>query len=152
MKPWQLTKRISTISNTLTATTPPETSIDYNCLSEPEQQLFDKVQETMDKYAPAMPPKDVIEKNSDLWFKGLEVLGRRATELFVEVVPQSFCCDELETWYFRLYFYNFWLDWTEQIQTLRKMPKEQKSTLLVERREMGMLDRVFRFPKSKEAT
>jgi hypothetical protein len=49
---------------------------------------------------------------------------RRATELFVESIPDSFCCDELENWYFKMYFYNFWQDWMEGIEKLRSMPKK----------------------------
>jgi hypothetical protein len=77
----------------------------------------------------------------------LEIFSKRVTELFVEVVPESFCCDELESWYFKIYFYNFWLDWIESIEELRKMPKEQHDKLLYERREMGMLDKVFRLQR-----
>jgi hypothetical protein len=106
----------------------------------------------VDKYAPASPPQDVIEKNADLWYKGLEIFGRRATELFVKVVPESFCCDELETWYFKVYFYNFWLDWMESIKQVRNMPKEKRDTLISERREMGLLDRVFRLQRSQPET
>jgi hypothetical protein len=87
-----------------------------------------------------------------LWNKGLEIFGRRATELFVEIVPASFCCDELEEWYFKLYFHNFMLDWLESVQELRKMPKEQHDALLCERREMGMLKAVFRLPRNKQQT
>jgi hypothetical protein len=54
-----------------------------------------------------MPTQDVIEKKAGLWNKGLEIFGRRATELFVETLPASFCCDKLETLYFKVYFYNF---------------------------------------------
>ena len=118
--------------------------MDFNCLSEPERQLLDRVQEIVDKYAPASPPQDVIEKNADLWYKGLEIFGRRAMELFVDVMPASICCDELEEWYFKIYFYNFWLDWLESIQKVREMPKEKRDALILERREMGLLDRVFR--------
>jgi hypothetical protein len=32
---------------------------------------------------PSKPPKDIIEKCVDLWFKGLEISGRRAIELLV---------------------------------------------------------------------
>jgi hypothetical protein len=39
--------------------------------------------------APAMPPKNDIEKNADLWYKGLEIFGRKATELFVDAVSQD---------------------------------------------------------------
>ena len=125
-----------------------ETRFDINCFSEPERRLFDNVQEIVDKYAPGRPPQDVIEKNADLWYKGLEIFGRRATDLFVEVVPDSLCCDELEKWYFKLYFHNFWLDWMDSIKEVRKMPKEQHDALLCERKEMGMLDRVFRLPRN----
>jgi hypothetical protein len=106
-----------------------------------------KVDEIIKQYAPARPPTDIIEKYADLWYKGLEIFGKRATELFVEVVPDSFCCDELEEWYFKLYFYNFWLDWMDSIKKLRKMPKKQHDELLYERKEMGMLDKVFRLKR-----
>ena len=152
MKPWQLNRRINGLSENLAYPVKTETRIDFNCLSEPERQLMNRVQEIIDKYAPGSPPQDVIEKNSDLWFKGLEIFGRRATELFVEVVPASFCCDELEAWYFKVYFYNFWLDWMDSIKELRKMPKEQREELLCERREMGLLDRVFRLHRRQPET
>jgi len=146
MKPWQLNKRVNHLSSQLTNCPKTDTTIDWSCLSEPERQLIAKVNEIAKQYAPAQPPQDVIEKYADLWYKGLEIFGRRATELFIEVVPDSFCCDELERWYFKLYFYNFWLDWQESIQQLRKMPKEQREELC-ERREMGLLDRVFRLKR-----
>jgi hypothetical protein len=139
------------LSDNLSSQTKTETRIDINCFSEPERHLLDKVQEIVEKYAPAIPPKDVIEKNADLWYKGLEIFGKRATELFIEVVPDSFCCDELEKWYFKLYFHNFWLDWMDSIKEVRKMSKEQHDTLLCERREMGILDRVFRLPRNQPA-
>ena len=147
MKPWQLNKKINGLSNQLDSSIETETRIDISSFSEAERILLDKVQEIVDKYAPATPPKDVIEKNADLWYKGLEIFGRRATELFVDVVSDSFCCDELEKWYFKLYFYNFCLDWQESMQQLRKIPKEQHDTLLCERREMGLLDKVFRLKR-----
>ena len=147
MKPWQLNKRVQNLSEDLADSIKTDTKIDRGCLSEPERHLLDRVQEIMDKYAPATPPEDVIKKNADLWYKGLEIFGRRATELFVQVVPDSFCCDELEKWYFKLYFHNFWLDWMESIQELHKMPKEKRDMLIVERREMGLLDKVFRLKR-----
>jgi hypothetical protein len=110
LKPWQINRKIKGLSSRINVSVKTETRIDINCFSEPERRLLDKVQEIVDKYAPSGPPKDVIEKNADLWYKDLEIFGKRATELFVEIAPASFCCDELETWYFKVYFYNFWLD------------------------------------------
>jgi hypothetical protein len=147
MNPWQLNKRVNTLSSQLADSTKTDTTIDWNCLSEPERQLLIKVAEIINQYAPGQPPKDIIEKNADLWYKGLEIFDRRATELFVELVPASFCCDELEEWYFKIYFHNFMLDWIESVEQLREMPKEKRDSLLCERREMGMLDRVFRLKR-----
>jgi hypothetical protein len=149
LKPWQLNRRVNSLSKQLADPVETETKIAFNSLSEPERQLFDKVQEIVDKYAPASPPQDVIDKYGDLWIKGLEIFGRRVTELFVDVVPASFCCDELEEWYFKLYFYNFGLDWKEKMKELREMPKEQHQELLLEYKELGVFERVFRFSKSQ---
>jgi len=152
LKPWQLNRRVNRLSQEITDPVKTETKIDFNCLSEPERQLLGKVQEIVDEYAPASPPEDVIVKNADLWYKGLEIFARRATELFVEVMPASQCCDELEEWYFKMYFYNFLYDWLESVQRLREMPKERYEALLVERKEMGLLDKVFRIPRSRPET
>ncbi|MGA3111149.1 MAG: hypothetical protein ABSE15_03855 [Candidatus Bathyarchaeia archaeon] len=151
MKPWQLKRKVGTLALELDDSAKSETRIDFNCLTEAERTLFEKVQEIVDKYAPAMPPEDVIEKNADLWYKGLEIFGRRAMELFVEIMPASFCCDELESWYFKVYFYNFWLDWMESIKDLRTMPNDKRTMLLLERKEMGLLDKVFRLQRSLPA-
>jgi hypothetical protein len=152
LKTWQLDRRVNSLSEELVDLVKTETKISLNSLSEPERQLFDKVQEIVDKYVPAELPQDIIEKYRDLWEKGLEIFLKRVTELFVDVVPASFCCDELEEWYFKLYFHNFFLDWTENMRKLREMSKEQHKKLLLDYKEMGVLDRVFRFPKNPPET
>jgi hypothetical protein len=152
LKSWQLNRRVNSLSKNLADPVKTETRIDFNCLSEPERKLLDKVQEIVDEYAPASPPQDVIEKNADLWNKGLEIFARRSMELFVDVMPASLCCDELEEWYFKMYFYNFLFDWLESVQKLREMPKEQQEALLREHKEMGMLDRIFRLHRSPAET
>jgi len=152
LKSWQLNRRVNSLSKNLADPVKTETRIDWNCLSEPERQLLDKVQEIVDEYAPASPPQDVIEKNADLWNKGLEIFAMRAMELFVDVMPASLCCDELEEWYFKMYFYNFLFDWLESVQKLREMPKERREALLCERKDMGLLDRLFRLPRSRPET
>ena len=143
MKPWQLNKRVDSLSENLADQPETQTRIDINCFSEPERKLIERIQEMIEKYAPGSPPEDVIEKNADLWYKGLEIFAKRVTELFVDVMPASICSDELEEWYFRLYFFNFQCDWMETVKQLRDMPKERYDALLAERREMGLLDGVF---------
>ena len=149
MKSWELNRKVRGLSAKLDDSFKSETRFDINCFSEPERKLLDKVQEIVEKYAPGIPPQDVIEKNAGLWYKGLEIFARRATELFVEVMPASLCCNELEEWYFKLYFYNFWLDWLESVQKVRDMPEEKQKALICERREMGLLDRVFRIRRNQ---
>jgi len=152
MKPWQLSRRIDGLSEEIAEPTQAETRIDINCLSQPERQLFERIDEIIDEYKPASPPKDVIEKTADLWNKGLEIFARRTMELFVDIMPASLCCDELEEWYFKLYFHNFLLDWIESVHNLREMPKEQHDALLCERKEMSILDKVFRLHRSQPQT
>jgi hypothetical protein len=148
MKSWQLNKKVNSLSQEITDPAMNETRIDISCLSTPERRLFAEIDEIIEEYKPANPPDDVVEKNADLWHKGLEIFARRSLELFVGVIPASLCCDELEEWYFKLYFHNFWLDWLESVKKLREMPKERYNELYAERKAMGMLDVVFRFPKS----
>jgi hypothetical protein len=152
LKPWHLNRRVNKLSQEITDPVKTETRIDWNCLSEPERQLLDKVQEIVDEYAPASPPEDVIEKNADLWYKGLEIFARRSMELFVDVMPASLCCDELEEWYFKMHFYNFLFDWLESIQRLREMPEERREALFRERKDMGLLDKVFRLHRNQPET
>ena len=149
MKPWKLAQRMGNLSQRLDDSAESEARIDMNSLTFPERELFERIQEITDQYAPGAPPQDVIEKNADLWYKGLEIFGKRATELFVEIMPETLCCDELERWYFDIYFYNFLFDWLEAIKKLRDMPKEKRAELLVERREMGLLDVVFRVSRGQ---
>jgi len=41
------------------------------------------------------------------------------------------------------------LDWLEHVEQVREMPKEKRDALIVERREMGMLDSVFRLKDTR---
>ena len=152
MKSWPLNKRINKLNQGLANPPKTDTVIDWRCFTQPELELMEKVQEIQEKYPSGLPPKDIIEKNADLWYKGLEIFRRRTTELFVETIPITFCCDELEEWYFKLHFYNFCLDFQESLEKLRELSKEKHDEILLERKEMGMLDYVFRFPDKIKKT
>lgn len=60
------------------------TRIDWNCLTCEERALFDKVNELKEEYSPGYPPDDVLEENHSLFVKGLELIMRRALDLFQE--------------------------------------------------------------------
>jgi hypothetical protein len=87
MKPWQLNKRVNNLSTQLADST----KINNNRLELPKRtrtSTLNKVDEIIKQYAPAQPPKDVIEIRRSV-IQRLEIFGRRATELFIETVPAS---------------------------------------------------------------
>jgi hypothetical protein len=45
---------------------------------------------------------------------------KQENALFVEMMPNSLCCDELERWYFKLHFYNFLADFTDCYKRVRE--------------------------------
>ena len=147
MKPWQIDKRVNRLSSQLATCPQTSTTIDWNCLSQPERELLGRIVEIIDEYAPAKPPQDVIEKNADLWYKGLEVFGRRVTELFVEILPETFCCDELEAWYFKVYFYNFMHDWLDRSTNCVKCQRSSTMRFFVNERRWVCLMLFSAFPK-----
>lgn len=150
MKSWLLNKRVNCLSEKIDNSIKTDTRLDFSSFSEAEQRLFCSINSITEKYASSLPPKDVLNKNIKLWNKGLEILGRRITELFVDSIPTLLLCDDLERWYFKLYYYNFWLDWKEKIKSVREMPEEQRNLVISDYRESGVFDMVFRFSKGLE--
>jgi hypothetical protein len=55
LKSWQLNKKVGNLSRKLDGSINTQTRIDFNCLSESEGKLFERIQEIIDKYAPATP-------------------------------------------------------------------------------------------------
>jgi len=66
------------------------TRIDWHCLTQRERVLFDKVNEIKDEYWPQLPPDDVLQENHALFVKGIEIMMRRAIDLFQNVVKTSY--------------------------------------------------------------
>jgi hypothetical protein len=99
------------------------TRIDWDCLTEKERVLLDKVCEIRDRYAPSLPPDDVLAENFELFAKGIQLFARRATDLFVSVLSKSFCGDGVEEWFFKLHFYNFMMDLFDCIENVKKWSK-----------------------------
>jgi len=62
------------------------TRIDWHCLTEKERRLFERVIEIKDKYWPQLPPDDVLEEIHELFVKGIEIVVRRAIDLFQGVM------------------------------------------------------------------
>ena len=91
MKTADMTRRIDAVADNMkTLRIKGTTRIDWNCLTHEERVLFDKVNELKEEYAPNYPPDDVLEENNELFVKGIELIMRRALDLFQEVT-QAYC-------------------------------------------------------------
>jgi hypothetical protein len=122
------------------------TRIDWDCLTERERMLFDRFCEIRDKYAPSLPPDDVLAENFELFVKGIQLFMRRAIDLFVSVMSSSLG-GEVEEWYFKLHFYNFMKDLTDCIENVKKWSDGDRAEFLRDMHESGMIGKVFRLPR-----
>jgi len=61
------------------------TRIDWNCLTERERLLFDRINKIKDEYG-SNPPDDVLQENYALFNKGIEIIARRAIDFFRTVM------------------------------------------------------------------
>ena len=122
------------------------TKIDPNCLTERERKLVRKVDEIQEKYAPNLPPLDVLHENRELFIKASEIVVRRVLDLFVTVMPKAFLGDEIEEWYFKLHFYNFMKDWIDCINNVQKWTEEDREEWKKDMKESGMINMIPRLP------
>jgi hypothetical protein len=86
------------------------TRIDWNCLTYEERTLFEKVWELKEEYLPNHPPDDVLEENHDLFVKGIELLIRRAVDLFQEATKAYCMVNSQNEGFFEL-VYNLRVYW-----------------------------------------
>jgi hypothetical protein len=137
LKSWQLNRKIGALSEKMKSVPSDVVRLDFDSFTEPEKQLFNKIWEIQEEYG-LNPPAEVIEANKELTFKALEVIFRRVLELFISTVPKAFCWDEIEEWYFKLHFYNFFKDLEECLERVRRWSAEDREEFLKDMKESGM--------------
>lgn len=120
--------------------------LDFDSFSEPEKQLFRKIWEIQQEYG-SSPPADVIEANKEFVFKASEVLSWRVLELFMFVIKELLRHDEIEEWYFKLHFYNFFEDLAECLANVRKWSEKDREEFLGDMKRDNMINKVFRIPR-----
>jgi hypothetical protein len=125
LKSWQLNRRVSDLSEKLEPVQSDVVRLDFDSFTEPEKQLFRKIWEIQEKYGDS-PPADVIEANKEFIFKATEVISWRVLELFMFVNRELLGEDEIEEWYFKLHFYNFFEDLKECLQRVRNWSKKDR--------------------------
>ena len=146
MKTWKLDRKLGNLSEKLKAVSSEGIRIDFDSFPEPERLLLRKVWEIEEKYE-GSPPADVIEANAEFIFKAREVIGWRVIELFMFVMQELLGSDEIEEWYFKLHFYNFFEDLKECLERVRKWSEKEREEVLKDMKENGMMNKVFRIPR-----
>ena len=121
--------------------------VDFDSFSEPEKRLFNRIWEIQQEYG-VSPPVDVIEANKELIFKASEVIVRRVIQLFMSIMKKLLVHDEVEEWYFKLHFYNFFADLSECLANVRKWSDRDREEFLRDMKENDMMNKVFRIPRS----
>jgi hypothetical protein len=145
LKSWQLDRRVGALSERMKSVESDVVRIDFDSFTEPEKQLFNRIWEIQEEYG-ISAPSDVIEANKELTYKALEVILRRVLELFIFAVPKAFCWDEIEEWFFKLHFFNFFRDLDECLANVRRWSEKDREEFLNDMKQSGMLGKVFRIP------
>jgi hypothetical protein len=146
LKTSQLDRRVQALSEKLRAASSDVARLDFDSFSEPEKQLFNRIWEIQDEYG-LSPPSDVVEASAELIFKAREVIGWRVIQLFMFVMKELLWGDEIEDWYFKLHFYNFFESLKECLANVRKWSENDREEFLRDMKESDMMDKVFRVPR-----
>jgi hypothetical protein len=120
--------------------------LDFDSFTEPEKQLFNRFWEIQEEYG-LNPSSDVIEANKELIFKASEIVAWRVIELFMFVMKELLEHDEIEEWYFKLHFYNFFEDLKECLANVRKWSEKDREEFLRDMKRDDMINKVFRIPR-----
>jgi len=146
LRRWALENRVESLSEKMKPALSEGIRIDFDSFPEPEKQLLRRVFEIEEKYG-SSPPSDIMEANGEFVFKALEVLSWRVAELFMDVVPKALGCDEIEEWFFKLYFCNFLKDLKECLKNVRKWSVQDREEFLRDMKENKLMSRVRRIPR-----
>jgi len=146
LKPWELSRRVGDLSEKLKDVPFEGIRVDFDSFPEPEKQLFRRILEIEEKYD-SSPPADVIEANKEFIFKALEIISWRVLELFMFVMKESLGGDEIEGWYFKLHFCNFFADLNECLQRVRKWSEKDREEFLRHMKQDGMMNKFVRIPR-----
>lgn len=105
MKSLDVARRLNRVAENLKDIQFKETTrIDWYCLTEKERLLFDKINEIKDEYWPQLPPDDVLRENHELFVKGIEIIARRAIDLFQSLVKTLYVSETRDSSIFDFIF------------------------------------------------
>jgi hypothetical protein len=146
LKSRRLNRRVDALSEKMKPVSSDVIRLDFDSFTEPEKQLFRKIWEIQGEYG-SSPPADVIEANKEFIFKASEVIAWRVIELFIFVMKELLGGDEIEEWYFKLHFFNFFEDLKECLANVRRWSEKDREEFLRDMKENDMMNKVFRIPR-----
>jgi hypothetical protein len=129
MKPSQLTKRIEELSEKLKPVKSDGVRLDFNSLTEPEQLIILKNMELDEKYQGKWTHEAIME-NKEVILKLNHIAVSRVIELFTFTMPRAMMLDEIEQWFFKFNFNEFFRRWFECQKNLKKWTKQDREDFL----------------------
>ena len=129
MKPSQLTKRIEELSEKLKPVPSEGIRIDFSSFTEPEQLVILKNLELNEKYQGRWT-HEVIMENKELILKLNHIVISRVMDLFSFAMPRAMMLDELEQWFFKFHFNEFFRRWFECQKNVSKWSKKDREDFL----------------------
>jgi hypothetical protein len=129
VKPAQLTKRIEELTEKLKPVPSEGIRIDFSSFTEPERLVLLKNFELDEKYHGRWTHETIME-NKDLILKFNHIVLTRVIELFESAMPGALMLDELDAWFFKFNFNDFWRRWIECQKNLNKWSKKDREDFL----------------------
>lgn len=129
MKPAQLTRRIEELTEKLKPIESEGIRIDFNSFTQPEQLVLLKNFELDEKYRNRWTKEGIIE-NKEIILKANHIIISRVVELFNFTMPRAMMLDEVEQWFFKLHFNEFFRRWLECQNNLRKWSEKDRLDFL----------------------
>jgi len=129
MKSAQLTKRIEELSEKLKPVPSEGIRINFYSFTEPEQLVILKNLELDEKYQGRWT-HEVIMENKELILKLNHIVISRVMELFTFAMPRAMMLNEVEQWFFKFNFNEFFRRWLECQKNLSKWSKKDREDFL----------------------
>ena len=129
MKPGELTKRIEDLSKKLNPLPSEGIRIDFHSFTEPEQLVVLKNYELEEKYGGRWT-RELIMENKDLILKFNHIIIARMIELFEFAMPRAMMLNEIEQWFFKFNFHEFFRRWFECQKNLKKWSEKDREDFL----------------------
>jgi hypothetical protein len=129
MKPSQLTRKIEELSEKLKPVPSEGIRIDFYSFTEPEQLVILKNLELDEKYRGRWTHEAIME-NKELILKLNHIAISRVIELFTFAMPRAMMLDEVEQWFFKFNFNEFFRRWFECQKNLQKWSKKDREDFL----------------------